>query len=169
MRKLNALDATILATLAASFIGFGLAKAGYAGVDQVIEGEQKVAIDIYIVGLKTKDTDIFKVGGKSAVTIRNRPVEPPMLIKNVQHWPHKASFLTPDGKSAVAFPDPAMPIAHDFVVTLEDQAERTADGFVIRGNKVKIGNAIELEGFKYRAQGVAVDIGPAASWKPAQP
>ncbi len=168
MRKLNALDATVLVTVVASAIGFGLAKAGYAGVDQVIEGEQRVAIDIYLVGLKTRDTELFKVGEKSAVTIRNRPVDPPMTIKAVQHWPHKASFLSTDGKSAVAFPDPAMPVAHDFIVTLEDTAERTADGFVIRGNKVKIGNAIELEGFKYRAQGVAIDIGPMANWKPSQ-
>lgn len=157
---------TLLVVALASLAGFGLAKAGYAGVDQVIEGTQRVSIDVYLIGLKTADTDLFKKGEKSAVTIRNRPVEPPMTVTAVKHWPHKASYLKPDGSGAVAFPDPATPVAHDFIVTVEDEADRTKDGYVIRGNKVKIGNLIELEGFKYRAQGVVVDIGPSASWKP---
>ena len=55
-------------------------------------------------------------------------------------------------------PDPAVPHAHDFIITVQDEADATKDGFVIRGNKVKIGNLVELEGFKYRAQGVVVDI-----------
>ncbi|MEZ4490225.1 MAG: hypothetical protein R3F51_21825 [Cyanobacteriota/Melainabacteria group bacterium] len=65
-----------------ALVGFGLAKAGYAGVDQVIEGTHKVDISVYLIGLKTLD-EIFKVGEKSAITIRNRPVHPPMTIVKV--------------------------------------------------------------------------------------
>ncbi len=136
-----------------------MAKAGHAGVDKVVKGTGKVAIDVFITGLKTKDLDLFKVGEKSAITIRNQPVQPPMTIEKVQRWPKQVSFLSPDGKKAVAFPDPANPIASDFLVTVVDDAtERTDDGFVIRGNKIKIGNQIELEAFKYRVQGVVADI-----------
>ncbi|HEY9714881.1 MAG TPA: DUF4330 family protein, partial [Chroococcales cyanobacterium] len=73
----------------------------------------------------------------------------------------QVAFLSPDGKKALSFNDPANAIAHDFLVTVVDEAERTADGYVIRGNKIKLGNQIELEGFKYRVQGVVADIKPA--------
>lgn len=148
----------IIAVLIISVLGFGLARAGYAGVDKVIQSTNKVSIDVYIIGLKTLDTKLFKVGEKSAVTIRNQPVHPPMTITKVEHTPRQVAFLSPDGKKAIAFPDPANAIAHDFLVTVTDEAERTQDGYVIRGNKIKIGNQIELESFKYRVQGVVVDL-----------
>ena len=162
MKRLTPLDLTVIAVAFLALAGFGLAKAGYAGVDQVIEGTHKVNISVYLIGLKTLDTEIFKAGEKSAITIRNRPVDPPMTIVKVEHWPHKASFLKPDASGAVAFADPATPFAHDFMITLEDVADGTKDGYVIRGNKVKVGNLVELEGFKYRAQGVVADIKPAS-------
>lgn len=157
-RKLNALDCAVLVVLFFFVLGFCLAKAHATGVDKVVQGVNKVAIDVFITGLKTEDLDIFKVGDKSSITIRNQPVQPPMTIKKVKHWPKQVAFLSTDGKKALAFPDPANPIAHDFLVTVVDEAERTADGFVIRGNKIKLGNQIELEGFKYRVQGVVADI-----------
>lgn len=160
MKRLTVLDLTVIAVIVTATAGFGLAKAGYAGVNQVIQGTHKVDISIYLIGLKTLDPEIFKVGEKAAITIRNRPVHPPMTVSKVQHWPHKASFLKPDASGAIAFTDPATPYAHDFLVTLLDEADATKDGFVIRGNKIKIGNLVELEGFKYRAQGVVVDIKP---------
>ncbi len=158
--RLNALDFCLLVVILLSVVGFGLARAGYAGVDKIIQGQARVAIDVYLVGLKTQDPELFKVGEKSALTIRNQPVYPPMTIVNVKHWPKQASFLSPDGKKAIAFADPSQPLAHDFVVTVSDDAEVTPDGYVIRGNKVKVGNQIELESFKYRVQGVVVDIHP---------
>lgn len=159
LKRFNAFDLAILLIGLVCVLGFGLARAGHAGVDQVIQGMNKVAIEVYITGLKTKDTDMFKVGEKCSITIRNQPVQPPMTIAKVEHWQKQVSFLSPDGKKAVAFPDPANAIAHDFLVTVTDpEAERTADGFVIRGNKIKVGNQIELESFKYRVQGVVVDI-----------
>lgn len=168
MKRLNAFDSAVIIIVVFCALGFVLAKAGHAGVDKIIEGKARVSIDVFLIGLKTLDTDLFKTGETSAITIRNRPVEPPMKISKVDHWPHKASFLAPDGKSAVALPDPALstnnnvPIAHDFVVTVEETAERTRDGYVVSGNKIKIGNQVELEGFKYRATGVIVDIKESA-------
>lgn len=158
---LNSLDYTVLTIALISALAFGLARAGHAGVDKVIQGVARVNIEVFITGLKTKDLDIFKVGDKSAITIRNQPVHPPMTIAKVEHWPKQISFLSPDGKKAIALADPANPIAHDFLVTVTDEADQTADGYVIRGNKIKVGNQIELEAFKYRVQGVVVDIKPA--------
>jgi hypothetical protein len=157
-RRLNAFDFGLVVLVLLCGLGFGLARAGHAGVDAVVQGKGKVAIDVFITGLKTRDLDIFKEGDPSSITIRNQPVTPPMKIVHVEHTPKQVSFLSPDGKKALAFPDPANPIAHDFLVTVVDDAERTADGYVIRGNKIKLGNQIELEGFKYRVQGVVADI-----------
>lgn len=162
-RRLNPLDAGILSLVILAAVSFGASKAGYAGVDKVIEGTTRVAIDIYLVGFKTLDTEIFKVGEQSAITIRNRPVKPPMTITAVKHWQREVALLGPNGKSAVAYPDPANPLAHDFLITVEDEAERTADGYVVRGNKIKVGNLVEIEGFKYRVQGVVVDIKDAGA------
>lgn len=156
--RLNPIDFAILVIFFVAVIGFLMAKAGYAGVNKVIQGISKVDIDVYLVGLKTTDTELFKVGENSAITIRNQPVYPPMKIVGVKHWPKQLTFLGPDGKKLLTFPDPTQTVAHDFLVTVADEAEVTADGYVIRGNKIKIGNQIELEGFKYRVQGVVVDI-----------
>ncbi|MDZ4835973.1 MAG: DUF4330 domain-containing protein [Candidatus Melainabacteria bacterium] len=164
MKRLNAFDTAVIVLVVLCGMGFGLARAGHAGVDKIIEGKSRIEFDVFLIGLKTLDSDLFKAGDVSAITIRNRPVEPPMKISKVDHWAHKASFLAPDGKSAVAFSDPALtsrsntPIAYDYVVTLEETADRTKDGYVVSGNKIKIGNQVELEGFKYRTQGVVVDI-----------
>lgn len=160
-RRLNAFDFSCVVIIFLALIGFGLARAGHAGVDKVIEGTPQVSIDVFITGLKTLDLDLFKVGEPSSITIRNVPVTPPMKITKVTHTPKQVAFISTDGKKAVAFADPANPIAHDFYVTVTDQAEQTKDGYVIRGNKLKIGNQIELEGFKYRVQGVVVDIRPS--------
>lgn len=159
-RKLNFIDSAVVVIVLLAATGFGLAKAGHAGVDKVVQGTNQVAIDVCLTGVKTKDLDIFKVGDPCSITIRNQPVTPAMKILAVTHTPKQVSFLSPDGKKVLAFPDPANPIANDFIVTVGDEAERTADGFVIRGNKIKIGNQIDLEGFKYRIQGVVADIKP---------
>ncbi|HEY9788583.1 MAG TPA: DUF4330 domain-containing protein [Candidatus Obscuribacterales bacterium] len=156
--KLNILDCAVAGIVVLCLLGFGLARAGYAGVDKVIQGTSKVQIDVYITGLKTRDTQLFKVGETSSITIRNQPVHPPMVITKVERSPKQVAFLSLDGKKALAFADPANPIAHDFLVSVQDEAERTQDGFVVRGNKIKVGNQIELESFKYRVQGVVVDI-----------
>ncbi len=158
--RLNSFDFACLVVVLLCLSGFGLAKAGHAGVDQVIRGTHQINIDLYFVGVKTKDVELFKVGEPTSLTIRNQPVHPPMKIVSVKHLPKQVPFLSPDGKKALSFTDPSMPIAHDFEVTVTDTADVTDDGYVVRGNKLKVGNSIELEGFKYRVQGVVTDINP---------
>ncbi|MBZ0188926.1 MAG: hypothetical protein K8F91_21965, partial [Candidatus Obscuribacterales bacterium] len=73
MKRPNPVDTAILAIALTALVGFGLARAGYAGVNKVIQGVHKVGIDIHIIGLKTLDPGLFKVGETTAITIRNRP------------------------------------------------------------------------------------------------
>lgn len=159
--RLNAFDFACLVVILLCGAGFVLAKAGHAGVNQAITGTQKIDISCYFVGVKTKDLELFKVGEPAALTIRNQPVYPPMTITAVKHQPKQVSFISPDGKKAMAFQDPSSPLANDFDVTVTDTADVTKDGYVVRGNKLKVGNLIELEGFKYRLQGVVTDITPS--------
>ncbi len=149
-KTLNGLDFALIVVVLLSAAGFGMAKAGHAGVNKVIQGVSKIAIKVYLVGFKTEDLNLFKTGDKVSMTIRNQPVQPPMTIFEVKHWP----------KQAISLPDPTQPLAHDFLVTITDEAEITAEGYVLRGNKIKVGNQIDLEGFKYRVQGVVVDLNP---------
>lgn len=159
MGRFNPLDFAFLLMIALSLAGFFMSKAHCAGVDQAITGKARVSIVIYFAGLKARDPDsLFKKGDRTALTIRNQPVEPPMEITAVSHYPKRTSFLMPDGKSVKAFDDPATPLAHDFEVSISDEADRTKDGFVVRGQKIKIGNQVELESFNYRVQGVVVAI-----------
>jgi hypothetical protein len=138
--------------------GFALARAGHAGVNKQITGTPQISIDVFITGLKTEDLDLFKKGEPCAITVRNVPVQPPLTITKVSHTPKQVSFLSPDGKKALSFADPANAIASDFLVTVSDVAEETRDGYVVHGQKIKVGNSIDLEGKKYRVQGVVVDI-----------
>lgn len=158
-RQLNPFDAGIVVVILLAIAGYGLAKAGHAGVDGMIDGKGPIEIDISFTGVKTLDTDLFKVGAPASLSIRNQPVQPPMHVTNVLHWAKQVSFLSPDGKRAVAMADPANPIANDFLVTVqEDHAERTSDGWIIRGAKIKVGNPVDLESAKYRISGVVADI-----------
>lgn len=158
-RKINPFDAALIVVILLAVLGFGLAKKGHAGVDKQISESGSIAVDIFFVGIKTLDVDLFKVGEPSSLTIRNQPVTPPMKITKALHWAKQVSFLSADGKKAVSMNDPANPIAYDFLVTVqEDAAEHSKDGWVIRGNKIKVGNQVELESEKYRVQGVVVDI-----------
>ncbi len=158
LKKINLIDLIIILTVFLSAFGFYLARHSCAGVDKVITGRPNVRMDVLIVGLKTLDTNIFKVGEKTNLTIRNQPVEPALTIAQVKIWPRQVTFLAKDGKSPIAVDDVANAYAHDFLVSLDDLAEKTKDGYVISGNKLKIGNQVELESFKYRVQGVVVNI-----------
>lgn len=157
-RRINLLDFSLLVVLLVSAGGYFLAQKGYAGVDKVITGKAKINMQVFLSGFKTTNPDLFKAGDDVYMTIRNNPVDSPMTIVDVKHTPKQISFLSPDGKKAVSFTDPSQPLAHDFVVTIADEAERTKDGYVLKGNKVKIGSTVELEAFSYRVQGVLVGL-----------
>jgi len=159
--RFNVVDGSIVIVAILCLLGYFTARTGHAGVNKVIEGTSNVLVEVYISGMKTRDTKIFRVGEKSAITIRNQPVESPLTIVAVKSNPKEITFLSLDGKRTIVLPDPANAISCDFYVTLLHEAEQTKDGYVIKGNKIKIGNQVELEGFKYRIQGTVVDIKPA--------
>lgn len=156
--RFNPLDFLLLLVLLISAGGFAMAQTGHAGVDKVIESKGKVSITVYFAGLKTRDPNLFKVGEQTALTIRNQPVEGTLTIENVKECKKQISFLTQDG-TVKSFDDPSQPLAHDYEITISSaDTLGTADGYVVKGQKIKIGNPIELEAKTYRVQGTVVDI-----------
>ena len=54
--------------------------------------------------------------------------------------------------------DVAMPNLFDLIVKLEDTAKKTPDGFVVGGNKLKMGIPVVIEGEKYKYQGTISNV-----------
>jgi hypothetical protein len=158
--RANPLDAAVTLVVITCLIGFFLAHKGYAGVNQVLKGQTTVSIDLFLPNVRSTNSELFKVGDKTALTVRNQPVYPPFTITAVKKTPRLVAFPSPGGKALSSFVDPSQPYANDYLVTVSDQAEITNDGYVIHGNKIKIGNQIEIEGFKYRIPGTVLDLRP---------
>lgn len=153
--KSNLLDLLILLTIIFSITGYILARAEKTPLDKVIEGKEKIAIELLLPDVFSPNNP-FKVGEQSAITIRNRPYTKLTIIKleskskNIVIPTYSGSYKT--------IPDPTRTNVTDYFVTLTDEALKTTDGYVIGGNKIKIGNQIELEGFNYRLSGKVINI-----------
>ncbi len=152
--RFNPLDTVIVAALLVGLLGFGLSRAGLAGVDQKRTGFVTARFDLFIRG-GIADPSMFKVGDRTFITIRNQPYAA-IPIVGVKINSRKVTLWTPQGARAVD--DLAEPYSKDVVLTLEDRAEQTDDGIVLGGNKIKVGVPIDIEGARYRLRGSIVDL-----------
>ena len=161
-KKINLFDALTLLTIIFSISGYLFAKAEKTGLNKVIEGKEKIAIELLVPDVNAGNADfkndLFKIGGKTAITIRNRPYTKLEIIKSESK---PKLLIIPDFHGSFKTPlDPTRTNIKDYTVTLTDEALKTQDGYVIGGNKIKIGNQIELEGFNYRLNGKVINIYP---------
>ena len=156
--KFNLLNLILLITIIFSVTGYIFAKEEKTSLSKIIEGKENIAIELLIPDVFSDERGIFKAGEKSAITVRNRPYTKLTIIKTEA----KSKFITiPNiGGSYKTIEDPTKVNVKDYIVTLSDVALKTSDGYVIGGNKIKIGNQIELEGFNYRLNGKVVNIYP---------
>ena len=157
--KLNLLDLIIVLTILFSITGYLFAKAQKTGLDKVIEGKENIAIEVLIPDVFSEKTDLFTTNDKSAITIRNRPYTK-LKILSASSGPKQIVIPVLSGSSFKVIPDPTRTNVKDYTVTLTDEALKTQDGYVIGGNKIKIGNQIELEGFDYRLSGKIINLYP---------
>lgn len=155
--KLNALDLLLIISLLFSITGYLLAKAEKTQLNKIIEGKENIAIEVLITDVFSENTDLFKVGDKSAITIRNRPYTKLKIIKN-ESSSKQVIIPVLSTASYKTIPDPTKSGVKDYTVTLTDEALVTSDGYVIGGNKIKIGNQVELEGFNYRLNGKVINV-----------
>ena len=157
--KINLLDLAFLTTLILSTIGFALAKADKTSLNNIIQGKENITIKVLLPDVYSENGDLFKVGEKTSITIRNRPYTK-LAITNIESLPKQKVISSASGTYKV-IKDPTRTKTIDYIVTIKDEALKTKDGYVIGGNKIKIGNQIELEGFKYRLNGKVVGINAA--------
>ena len=156
--KINLLDLLLLVTIAFSISGYIFARAEKTGLNKIIEGKENIAIQLLIPDVFLENNVFFKTGEKSAITIRNRPYTQLSII-NVES---KVKIVViPDGMGSYkTITDPTRLNTKDYIVTLTDVGLKTKDGYVIGGNKIKVGNQIELEGFNYRLNGKVINVYP---------
>ena len=157
INKINLLDILLLITLAFSLGGFVLAKVEKSPLNKIIEGKEVVAIEVLLPDVHSIPNDYFKVGEKAAITIRNRPYTKLTIIKS-QSKPKQTIIPNYRNSSYSVINDPTKVNVKDYFVTLKDMALKTNDGYVLGGNKIKVGNQIELEGFNYRLTGKVINV-----------
>lgn len=157
-KTINILDLLLLITILLSISGYLFAKANKTPLNKIIEGKEKIAIEILLPDVFTKN-DFIKVGKETAITIRNRPYTKLTIIRSESK--QKQIVIPAYSGSYKTIVDPTKSNVKDYFITLSDFALITKDGYVIGGNKIKIGNQVELEGFNYRLTGKVINIYPA--------
>ncbi|MEI7475047.1 MAG: DUF4330 domain-containing protein [bacterium] len=156
----NVIDFLIMCFVVLGVLGVYLVKSGkFITSKKMIEKKESIQFDVSLRGVKlSNNSDLFKAGGKSFITIRNVPYTALEVVKAV-----KTPIMTviPDPKNParlLSVPNVSETNSYDFLVTLKDNALITKDGPIIGGNKVKIGLIVSLEGEKYRINGVVTDV-----------
>ena len=154
--KINLLDFIFIIAIMFSVSGYLLARAEKTQLNKVIKGKEQIAIQVYIPDVVSGGNNFFKINEKSAITIRNRPYTKLNIIDvNVEP---KQIIIPSVPSSFKIVDDPTKSLIKSYIITLSDQAIKTDDGYVIGGNKIKVGNPIELEGFDYRLNGKIISV-----------
>ena len=156
--KVNLIDLLLLLTIFLSTTGFLFARAEKSSLNKVITGKQKIAIKVYVSDVPIRKNELFKVQDKVFITIRNKPYAKLEIIK-VEERPKLALSFDRTG-TYKAISDITKSDFTDYLITVSDIALETNDGYVVEGNKIKIGNQLELEGFNFRLNGKVIDIFP---------
>ncbi len=153
--RFNLLDLLAVLVLAGAVLGFGLAKAGRAGIHSKIRGHAIAEVDCYIRG-PIENPALIKPGEKTFITLRNVPYNSVRIVA-VKETPQLIAVPQPNG-TVKGLPDPGDPLGKDILVTIRDKAQMTDDGVVFGDSKVKVGTPIDLEGYRYRLHGSIVDV-----------
>jgi len=155
-KKTNILDLFIVITIIFSIYGYVCAKSENTSLNKIILDKENIAIEIFLPDLPFSDNDYFKVGEQTSITIRNRPYTKLKIIKST--FKSKLAVVPNLSGTYKTIEDPTKATLKDHYVTLSDAALKTKDGYVIGGNKIKIGNPVELEGFNYRFSGKVINV-----------
>jgi hypothetical protein len=163
----NVLDALIVTTVVVGVIGVVAVKSGYSSVTRIAQRTGPAEID-FMIRATIKDLSMFKVGDKTAVTIRNQPYD---KVEIVAVAAKRQETLVPfaDAKGYKMVNDPSSPYASEVILTLRDEGMETEDGIVWGGQKLKLGVPIEVEGYKYRLKGSVIDVRMAEPKQAAAP
>ena len=157
-RTFNWVDGLTIGFLGLVVLGILAVQSGFHQTSsQLIEGETDIEFTVIMQNTRTLNTELFKTGDSTHITIRNQP-RGNVDILGAKVKPRQVIVPTSEGYTLVA--DPAIPHAYNFEIRLKDHATVTKEGYVSEGLKIKTGLPIELEGFNYRLRGVIADVKP---------
>lgn len=154
--KINVIDFATLATVALVTFGIIAVQAGWHQTSsQVVKGETDIQYTIFMRNIQTLDPALFEEGKTLSMTIRNQPRGEVKILKVERKSP---KVVVPAGGGYNVVDDPTAPHAYNYLVTLQDHATVTNEGYVTNGVKVKTGMGIDVEGKNYRLPGIIVDV-----------
>ena len=159
MKQLQISDYIIIGLVALLLIIGGFLAIKHKKVSGLPENvDKKIYFQVMMRGVSITDNLLpFKDGEETFITIRNVPYT--KLKINAISYDRRKKAIFADGKNQITVvEDPAMPFLFDFIITLEDNAKWTSDGYVVGGNKLKIGVPITIEGPKYKLNGTVSNI-----------
>ena len=159
LKKLKLTDyiiivAVIILILVGAFVIFN--KKNFSNLP--IEKEVKVQFDVFFRGVTISSTESpFKPGEDAFITIRNVPYTK-LKIVAMDGRPRMTTIPANTNEGFRIIEDVSMPNLFDLIVKLEDTAKKTPDGFVVGGNKLKMGIPVVIEGEKYKYQGTISNV-----------
>ncbi len=159
MKQLQISDYIIIGLVALLLIIGGFLAIKHKKVSGLPENvDKKIYFQVMMRGVSITDNMLpFKDGEEAFITIRNVPYTK-LKITSISYDRRKKAIFADNKNQITVVEDPSMPFLFDFIVTLEDNAKWTADGYVLGGNKLKIGIPITIEGPKYKLNGTVSNI-----------
>ena len=159
IKKIKPFDClVILIIIFALIVGYMTYKGKRATSSNQIEASVNIELEVYLRGVTSTDNEpLFKVGDETFITIRNVPYTK-LKIDSFSFERRRKAISANNEDGLLIIEDPAMPFLYDFIINFEDNAKWTSDGYVVGGNKLKIGIPITIEGAKYRLNGTVTNI-----------
>ncbi len=149
----------ILGVFIALVVGFLTYKNFRQTASNKIEGEAKIAFQVFLRGITlTTGQSPIRFGEKTFISIRNVPYTDLQIIDVKADSKKTIMPNTRTKEPFVMVEDLSQPFMYDVVVTVIDDAKITDDGAVVGGNKVKIGLPIVLEGKDYKFNGLVSNV-----------
>ncbi|MBR6162675.1 DUF4330 domain-containing protein [bacterium] len=159
MKKLQISDYVIIGLIVIGLLvgGFIMLKhKKISGLPETVD--KKVYFQVMIRGVSITDNELpFKDGDEAFISIRNVPYTK-LKITSVSFDRRKEVISANNQNGFLIVEDVSVPFLFDFIVTLEDNGKWTSDGYVLGGNKLKLGIPITLEGAKYKFNGTVSNI-----------
>ncbi|MCD7879762.1 MAG: DUF4330 domain-containing protein [Candidatus Gastranaerophilales bacterium] len=123
-----------------------------------VEKETAIQFDVFFRGITISDNKIpFEVDKDAFITIRNVPYTK-LKITAIDGRQRMTTVAAANEAGFIIAPDASTPNLFDFIVKLEDKAKKTPDGYVVGGNKLKMGIPVVIEGERYRYSGTVSNI-----------
>ena len=159
VKKIRPFDYLIIAILiVALIVGYLTFTKKRTTSSNQIEASVNIELEIYLRGVaSTSNEPLFVKDDETFITIRNVPYTK-LKVVNVVGQPRMAVFPAKNEKGYTFAEDVSMPNLFDFLVTLEDNAKKTPDGYVAGGNKIKMGIPVVIEGETYKYSGTISNV-----------